>query len=372
MRAEDLHPKMNRRDFLRVGGVGLAGAVVLGTAGASGVLARTGSLKARFGSAAARHGVPEELLLAMGYANTLWEMPPPTASPYERGDLHGRGAYGIMQLEENPTTDTLGRAAALTGLAEESLKSDRGSNVLGGAAVLAEMRGEDGPSDLDGWYDAVAEYGGSSLYADEVYQVLENGASATISTGETLELAPQEVAGPRSRLSTRAGGQFRGSTWYGASRRNYTNASRPPTINRVIIHVAQGTYSSTLNWFKNPDARASAHYTVSKYGAVGQSVREQDIAWHAGWWNYNKTSIGIEHAGYINNPAWFTKKMYRSSARLTAYLCRKYRIPVDRKHIIGHDQVPGCSGSGGGVSCHTDPGRHWNWPRYMRLVRAYR
>ena len=71
----------------------------------------------------------------------------------------------------------------------------------------------------------------------------------------------------------------------------------------IVVHVAQGTYSGTLGWFRNTDnTGSSAHYTVSKYGAVGQSVRDEDIAWHAGWWNTNKRSIGVEHAGNINDP----------------------------------------------------------------------
>jgi hypothetical protein len=64
--------------------------------------------------------------------------------------------------------------------------------------------------------------------------------------------------------------------------------------------------------------------------------------------------------------------MYRSSAKLTAYLCKKYKIPIDRKHIIEHKEVPGCSsGSGGGVGCHTDPGPNWDWTKYINLVRNY-
>jgi hypothetical protein len=45
--------------------------------------------------------------MAMGYVNTRWEMPPPEASDYIPGDIHGRGAYGIMQLVQNPWEDTL-------------------------------------------------------------------------------------------------------------------------------------------------------------------------------------------------------------------------------------------------------------------------
>jgi N-acetyl-anhydromuramyl-L-alanine amidase AmpD len=140
----------------------------------------------------------------------------------------------------------------------------------------------------------------------------------------------------------------------------------------IVVHVAQGPYAATIKWFQNPDAKASAHYVVGHKGEVAQCVHNADIAWHAGWWKTNKRSIGIEHAGYIGNPRSFTTKMYHSSARLSAYLCGRFNIPVDRRHIIGHDEVPGCSGPGGGVSCHRDPGRYWNWNKYIHLIKRYK
>ncbi len=164
------------------------------------------------------------------------------------------------------------------------------------------------------------------------------------------------------------------STWYGASSNNYTSANRPSSnaINKIVIHVTQGSWSSAINWFKDPSAGVSAHYAVrSSDGKIGQSVQEKDIAYHCGYWSYNQTSIGIEHEGYIDNSKWFTDAMYKSSARLSAYLCKKYKIPIDRTHVIGHYQVPGCSGTGGGSGCHTDPGRYWDWDRYIRLVKYY-
>ncbi|CAA9468368.1 MAG: N-acetylmuramoyl-L-alanine amidase [uncultured Rubrobacteraceae bacterium] len=155
--------------------------------------------------------------------------------------------------------------------------------------------------------------------------------------------------------------------WYPASSRNYTVAKRPTSnpINKIIIHVTQGSWAGALNWFQNPSAGVSAHYTIkSSDGRIGQSLSDVNIGWHAGNWSYNQTSIGIEHEGYVSDSRWFTPAMYRSSAKLTAYLCQRYRIPVDRYHIIGHNQVPGAT--------HTDPGRYWNWTQYMRLVRQYR
>jgi hypothetical protein len=161
----DPSTKMDRRNFLRLGGAGLAGAVLLGTAGGR-VLAQSGpSLGEEFRSAATEYGVPRELLLAMGYTNTFWGMPPPTATDFDPGNLHGHGTYGIMALYQNPSRDTLGRAADLTGLSEKEPKNDRAVNVRGGAALLSGMAGTSKPGSLDGWQEAVAEYGGIDLYA---------------------------------------------------------------------------------------------------------------------------------------------------------------------------------------------------------------
>src|SRR5918998_2036392 len=133
---------MHRRDFLRLSGTGLAGAILLGSASGR-VFARSRTpLKSEFQSASAKYKVPQELLMAMGYVNTLWEMPPSEASDHVPGDLHGRGTYGIMQLVQTPWEDTLGWAANLTGLPEQRLKTERAANVVGGAAVLASIAGD--------------------------------------------------------------------------------------------------------------------------------------------------------------------------------------------------------------------------------------
>ena len=205
-------PRMGRRKFLRLGGVGLAGAVLLGTTGGR-VLAQSGSsLEAEFEAASREFGVPAELLLAMGYVNTRWEMPPPEASEYEPGDPHGRGAYGIMQLVRNPSTDTLGEAARLTGIPEERLKTDRAANIRGGAALLAESQGRK-PARLGDWlgavgggggngkeYRAVAGVGAGGLYADQVREALRKGASETTKKGERVTLPAQDL---RARATDR-------------------------------------------------------------------------------------------------------------------------------------------------------------------------
>lgn len=158
-----------------------------------------------------------------------------------------------------------------------------------------------------------------------------------------------------------------------ASSANYTSSDRGlGDINRIVIHVAQGGFASTYQWFKNPAAQASAHYVVSSSGRIAQMVPERDIAWHAGNWDYNLTSIGIEHAGYTN-VTHFPDAQYRASAHLAASIARRYLIEPGRTHVIGHNQVPDPfhKGEFGGADHHTDPGSTWDWPRYMAYLRLW-
>ena len=194
---------MNRRGFLRLSGASLAGAALLGVVGSDWVFAQEqppySSLLAEFEDAAERYNVPVKLLLAMGYVNTRWEMPPPEASDHEPGNPHGRGAYGIMQLVKNDDEDTLGEASRLTGISEEHLKTDRRSNIFGGAALLAEAEGErharlgDYFGAVSGrgkrrFIKAVAGLGAGQLYAEQVFDTLRRGTFETILDGEQVAL----------------------------------------------------------------------------------------------------------------------------------------------------------------------------------------
>jgi hypothetical protein len=192
----------DRRDFLKLSGAGLLGVVLLGSVGLGKVFAQAGlspepSLVAEFQQAAEEYGEPVELLMAMGYVNTRWEMPPPEASAYRRGDLHG-----IMALVQNPFSDTLGEASRLTGIPQEVLKTNRAANIRGGAALLASSAGgyaSGEPSDYFGAvvgrglgagksYIAVAGIGGGELYAEQVFGTLQTGASKRMSSGEMISL----------------------------------------------------------------------------------------------------------------------------------------------------------------------------------------
>ena len=140
-----------------------------------------------------------------------------------------------------------------------------------------------------------------------------------------------------------------------------------------MIHVAQGGFGPTYSWFKNPAAEASANYVVGSSGQVAQMVPEHDIAWHAGNWAYNVRSVGIENEGYTDDPQGFSLAEYRATARLAAVIARRSAIPIDRRHIIGHYQVPDPNDplQGGGIDNHTDPGKFWKWDFFMHLVQQF-
>jgi N-acetylmuramoyl-L-alanine amidase-like protein len=155
---------------------------------------------------------------------------------------------------------------------------------------------------------------------------------------------------------------------------NYDLANRPDdglAIRYVVIHDTEELYDPTLAEFQNSHAYVSAHYVIrSSDGFVTQMVPTHDVAWHAGNWYVNTHSVGIENEGFALDLAnWFTPDLYHSLARLTRYQAERYGIPLDRAHIIGHDQVPGPTGVYQ-AGMHWDPGPYFNWAHFMALVGA--
>jgi len=120
---------------------------------------------------------------------------------------------------------------------------------------IVGIAGNDRPSNLNGWYEAVAEYGGGELYAQEVFETLKSGASATISTGESLQLAPQDVEVPQI-YTAQSSAEYVRALWRPAYRGNYTQANRGASwIDFIVIHIAQGSYSGTIECITMPEGQ---------------------------------------------------------------------------------------------------------------------
>jgi N-acetyl-anhydromuramyl-L-alanine amidase AmpD len=154
---------------------------------------------------------------------------------------------------------------------------------------------------------------------------------------------------------------------------NRTDTNRTAaTIDQIVVHSTEGSFLGSVRWLRSRRSHGSAHYVVSRRGEIVQLVSTSDVAWHAGNRRTNRRSIGIEHEGRAHQGG-FPEAQYRASARLAAYLARRFGIPLDRRHVIAHAEVPHPRRRGvfGGASRHTDPGRHWRWGEYMSLIRRY-
>jgi len=149
--------------------------------------------------------------------------------------------------------------------------------------------------------------------------------------------------------------------WVPANSGNYDVGRAGQRVTAIVIHETDGSFTSALHWFQTPGSRTSAHYVVRAWdGAIAQTVAESDTAYHAR--SANRSTIGIEHEYWPRYGIWHTDAQYRASAKLTCAIARRYGIPIDREHIVGHKELPGAT--------HSDPGPTWNWTYYMSLVRG--
>ncbi|MCK2217123.1 N-acetylmuramoyl-L-alanine amidase [Actinomadura sp. ATCC 31491] len=149
---------------------------------------------------------------------------------------------------------------------------------------------------------------------------------------------------------------------------NHDRLYRTRTIDYIVVHDTEGGYQGIPSMIRNPKY-VSWHYTIrSRDGHVAQHVKTNDLAWHAGNWDVNTRSIGVEHEGYLaKGGAWYTEAMYRASAKLVRYLADKHGVPLNRAHILGHDNVPGTTPKTV-AGMHEDPGPYWDWAHYFELM----
>jgi N-acetylmuramoyl-L-alanine amidase CwlA len=114
----------------------------------------------------------------------------------------------------------------------------------------------------------------------------------------------------------------------------------------IVLHTTVGSKQAAIARFVNGDpnqrgGRASAHYIVGLDGSLTQMVREEDAAWHAGNYEINLDSIGIEHedGGDYNGPR--TDALYAASSQLVREIVARYpkALSIDRAHIRKHKEV---------------------------------
>jgi hypothetical protein len=158
---------------------------------------------------------------------------------------------------------------------------------------------------------------------------------------------------------------------------NITKGRAGLAIRAAVIHIAQGSYAGSVSWLTNTASGVSAHFMVSKTGAITQMVNIFDTAYANGlswntlrnsWidpdgnavkppWiglkvpiNPNFTTVSIEHEGFTGEP--WTAAMYDADRRILQYIASQTPLSyIPHDTLIGHNEISPlsraqCPGSG--------------------------
>lgn len=119
---------------------------------------------------------------------------------------------------------------------------------------------------------------------------------------------------------------------------HYSPGREGRSVSKVVLHHNGGNLSIRGCYDVWQTRRASAHYQVDTNGRVGQLVWDADTAWHAGDWETNLSSIGIEHADMSTNPWRISDACLDNGAHLTAAICRYFKLgrPQYGKNVFFH------------------------------------
>jgi hypothetical protein len=153
---------------------------------------------------------------------------------------------------------------------------------------------------------------------------------------------------------------------------NFKVGRKGRKIIAIVNHITAGLMPGTLSWLRNPTAKVSAHYLVTKSGQIYQLVKQTDTAYHAGivnkpnWSLYDGTNpnlytLGIEHEALAGES--LTEQQYLATLGLHNELLEKWEITVDHEHIIGHYRLDT-------INRKNDPGPGFPWDRLFQDLTA--
>ena len=336
-------------------------------------------LEAAFTKAGADFGVPADLLKAISYTETRWEM--------VRGEVEFEGmpaAYGLMALRG----EKLSEGVRLAGVSEEAARTEPEANIRAAAALLSAYADELklDRADLGAWAPAAAKYSGidnttaQAQYIHQgVYDVLRKGAVAQTPKGDlAVALMPTQVQAKFASPSVHAmSADYAPAIWRPSP--NYNSRPSGTDVSMIVIHTCEGSYTSCWSWLTNSSSGVSAHYVVREDGLeISQLVLEANRGWHVGasydcslnggvmcglnGQSVNNFSVGIEHGGYASQSS-FPAGQIDASAKLSCDISQGQGIIRDSYHIVAHGRLQ--------PATRTDPGPNWPWSTYISKIKSY-
>jgi N-acetyl-anhydromuramyl-L-alanine amidase AmpD len=123
--------------------------------------------------------------------------------------------------------------------------------------------------------------------------------------------------------------------------KHYTQANRTDKdVYLLLLHSTSGTGSAEdlRKYFARGEREVSAHFIVDAKGAYSTSVEPKDIAWHAGNWDVNKRSIGIELVGVAGQSS-FPAPQLKSLVGLMAQLSHEFDLSLKRVYDYNDGRI---------------------------------
>jgi hypothetical protein len=179
-----------------------------------------------------------------------------------------------------------------------------------------------------------------------------------IRPGERVE----EVAKSRARGSGDGGAPLEILVGPQSPHKSSRRGKKP--VCTIIHYTAGASAKSSVDWFADPRARASAHFVIGRDGRVWRCVKLTEAAWHAGraespWGrDVNRHSIGIELANWGNKKGEFEPFPEAQLVALEQLLERlkSWGYGEAASNLLGHNEVsPGRK---------IDPGPLFPWGRF--------
>jgi len=126
---------------------------------------------------------------------------------------------------------------------------------------------------------------------------------------------------------------------------NLTIGREGNAVELIVDHWTVVMFEGAIRRFKDPASRLSAHYVIGQDGRIAQLVSEGDTAYHAGKFDVNLRSIGIEHeASPMMAP---TDALYAASAQLHREIAARHGLALSvggtvlPHHAIVPTECPG-------------------------------
>lgn len=137
----------------------------------------------------------------------------------------------------------------------------------------------------------------------------------------------------------------------------------------VVIHcigLPGVTAESAIQRFTDPKEEVSSHYIIKRDGTILQLVSEEYTAWANGQIgnnipianiaamyyrlgvSLNQISISIENEG--SELSDIPDVQYQANGDLVKDICKRWNIPIDRLHIIGHKEIKDTKSCPGRIS----------------------